>query len=229
MVHESCRLRQLCRLGSGLRNNQFHLPRTNGSIIWPIIFGTDHQIHIAHTSFKWANLASHNAGVTTAIVGISKNRGLNRKLYSLNDDNETVVKIVANINAYLVPADNIIVNKRMKPLSGVPEMDYGNKPTDGGNLLLTPAELVKLNLSAHQKEKFVRKLYGSAEFIRGIERHCLWIGDADIEEARAIKSIDMRLLAVEHMRSSSSKEATRRALVNLINLMRFDKKEMNRF
>ena len=41
------------------------------SFLWPIIFQTGHEISFAHTSFKWANLASHNAGVTVAIIGIS--------------------------------------------------------------------------------------------------------------------------------------------------------------
>ncbi len=39
--------------------------------LWPLIFETGHEITFAHTSFKWANLASHNAGVTVVIVGIS--------------------------------------------------------------------------------------------------------------------------------------------------------------
>ena len=41
-------------------------------ILWPLIFDTGNAIAFAHTSFKWANLASHNAGVTVAIVGISQ-------------------------------------------------------------------------------------------------------------------------------------------------------------
>ena len=35
-------------------------------------FCTMVQIHFAHTSFKWSNLASYNAGVTVVIVGITK-------------------------------------------------------------------------------------------------------------------------------------------------------------
>lgn len=180
------------------------------SILWPIIYEYEHEITFAHTSFKWKNLASHNAGVTTAIVGISKNAGLDRKLYSLNDSGETIVKIVPNINAYLVASVNIVVEKRMKPLSRLPEMDYGSKPTDGGNLLLAPLELEQLGLSTFQKKKFIRRLYGSAEFIRGLERYCLWIHESDIEEAREIETIEKRLIAVKEMRLASTKKATRR-------------------
>ena len=41
------------------------------AILWPMIFSRGHEIAFAHTSFKWANLASHNAGVTVVIVGIA--------------------------------------------------------------------------------------------------------------------------------------------------------------
>ena len=41
------------------------------SILWSEIFRMGANIYFAHTSFKWANLASYNAGVTVVIVGIS--------------------------------------------------------------------------------------------------------------------------------------------------------------
>lgn len=31
--------------------------------IWPVAFERDCEIRFAHTSFTWANLASHNAGL----------------------------------------------------------------------------------------------------------------------------------------------------------------------
>lgn len=40
-------------------------------ILWPAIFRTGNKIVFAHTSFKWKNLASKNAGVTVVIVGMS--------------------------------------------------------------------------------------------------------------------------------------------------------------
>ena len=52
--------------------------------LWPLIFKTGQEIKFAHTSFKWANLASHNAGVTVVIVGISAYAGKTRKLLGLS-------------------------------------------------------------------------------------------------------------------------------------------------
>nr|WP_247651397.1 DNA methyltransferase [Roseovarius autotrophicus] len=152
-------------------------------ILWPLIFKTGHAIAFAHTSFKWANLASHNAGVTVAIVAISNHAGAVRKLFSLADDGGAVVKEADNINAYLVAAPNVSIEKRAKPLASINPMDRGNGPTDGGNLLLSSEELAALNLSESEAKKFVRPLFGSVEFIRGISRFCLWISDDQAEEA----------------------------------------------
>jgi hypothetical protein len=88
-------------------------------------------------------------------------------------------------------------------------MDRGNGPTDGGNLLLSSEELAALNLSEVEAKKFVRPLFGSVEFIRGISRFCLWISDDQAEEACSHPAIFRRVEAVREMRLASSKEATR--------------------
>jgi hypothetical protein len=168
-------------------------------ILWPLIFETGHEIAFAHTSFKWANLASHNAGVTVVIVGISNHAGKVRRLFSSEDNGETVAKESENINAYLVTGVNVIVEKATKPLSNVFEMNFGNKPVDGGNLLLSTDELNTLGLSKNQRERFIRRIYGSAEFIRGLSRYCLWIEDKNLEEALTIEPIRQRIEGVRKM------------------------------
>lgn len=177
-------------------------------ILWPLIFRTRHQIAFAHTSFKWANLASHNAGVTVVIVGISGHAGTSRKIYTVGNDGKVALKEVGHINAYLVPGPDLVVEKRSKPAHGLGLMDYGNKPVDGGNLLLTKSEITSLQLTDAQKEQFIRPIYGSAEFIRGQSRYCLWIGEGDQKEAMAIAPLKSRLDGVRKMRADSTKAAT---------------------
>ncbi|MDO5623768.1 MAG: lactate dehydrogenase [Pseudomonadota bacterium] len=177
-------------------------------ILWPLIFETGHQIAFAHTSFKWANLASHNAGVTVAIVGISREPGGLRKLYSLSDDGQTILKEVPHINAYLVAASDVVVEKSNKPMTEVSEMDFGSKPTDGGHLLLTAGEVAQLHLSPEQTRRFIKRIVGSAELIRGVQRYCLWINDEHLTEAKSIKVIADRMDAVRKMRLDSPKPAT---------------------
>jgi len=179
-------------------------------ILWPLVFKSGHEISFAHTSFKWSNLASHNAGVTVVVVGISNHAGKLRNLYSIRDGSEVVVKETENINAYLALGKNVIIEKSSKPISCISEMDYGSKPTDGGNLLLDSSSLVTMNLTLQQEMKFVRPFYGSAEFIRGIQRYCLWVSESSFQDALQIASIHQRIEAVKNMRLSSTKAATRK-------------------
>lgn len=178
------------------------------SILWSLIFKTEHEIAFAHTSFKWANLASYNAGVTVAIIAIARNYKKPKRLFSLSDEGINLQKQVSYINAYLVFGGNVIIEKSAKPLTKISEMNFGNKPTDGGNLLLTSDEVNALNLTPEQKSLFIRQIYGSAEFIRGLSRYCLWIEDAYLEEAMKISAIRTRIEGVRKMRLASSKSAT---------------------
>lgn len=176
-------------------------------ILWPLVFGTGHEIFFAHTSFKWANLASHNAGVTVIIVGISCKYGSDRRLFSEKSSNDSgsslEVKSSGHINAYLISGPDVIVSRASKHPGQLAEMSFGNKPVDGGNLLLSSTEVEGLNLSSAQHERFIRRIYGSAEFIRGQERYCLWITDQHLADAIAIPAINKRVEAVRTMRLAS--------------------------
>ena len=179
------------------------------AILWPAILATGHEIAFAHTSFKWANLASHNAGVTVVIVGISSAVGPVRKLFSVEDNGEAIQRETGNINAYLVAGANVIVSRASTPLNELAGMSFGNKPVDGGNLLLTRDEVAKLEFTPEQEASFIRRIYGSAEFIRGLSRYCLWIEDQHLDEALEIPSIRTRVESVRAMRLASKKAATR--------------------
>lgn len=172
-------------------------------ILWPAVFATGNEIVFAHTSFKWANLASHNAGVTVAIIGITAQPRNLRRLFELADDGHVVEKRCEYINAYLTSSADVIVERASSPLGEQAEMSFGNKPVDGGYLLLSRSELDALNLTVEQQARFVRRIYGSAEFIRGLERYCLWIEDGDLAEAQAIPAIAQRIENVRAMRLNS--------------------------
>ena len=180
-------------------------------ILWPLIFETGNEITFAHTSFKWSNLASHNAGVTVIIVGISNKSCLSKKIFALDEGGETVVKEVAFVNAYLVPGKNTIVAPLSKPNGGKNVMEWGNKPTDGGNLFLNANDRERMIADFPKAAKFIRRFLGAQEFIRGHERYCLWIEDPDREEAEAIPPVRVRIEAVAKMRSQSKAAETRPA------------------
>ncbi|WP_448125492.1 class I SAM-dependent DNA methyltransferase [Pseudomonas veronii] len=177
--------------------------------LWPLIFATGHEIIFAHTSFKWANLASHNAGVTVAIVGISRNVARPRILFSAVGRNEVSAKQVLNINAYLVPGPDLVVQPLRKSMSGCSYMDLGNMPKDGGHLLLSGAEADEAVRSEPAIAKYIFDFVGSQEFVKGIVRKCLWIDDEQVEEAKRISIVAARLEGVRAMRLASDAESTR--------------------
>lgn len=178
--------------------------------LWPAIYKTGHEITFAHTSFKWANLASNNAGVTVIIVGLSNHAVKTKRLFSIVDNNQTIEKTTDNINAYLVGGADFIISGTSRPLCEQKEMTKGNYPVDGGHLLLDSSDLATLNLTDEQKQKFIRPFYGSAEFIRGYSRYCIWINDKDLSEAMSIPSIAERVEGVRQMRLASKKKATQK-------------------
>ena len=175
-------------------------------ILWPLIFETGHKIAFAHTSFKWANLASHNAGVTVAIISVSNQLGTARKLFSLADEGGAVSKEVDNINAYLVAAPNVELLKRSKPIDDRAVMQFGNHPYYGAALIFSHQEGRELVETYPEAAKFVRPLFGSREFISATPRACLWIEAEDIEKARAIDPIAVRINEVEKARRAATRD-----------------------
>ncbi len=175
-------------------------------ILWPLIFGTGHQIEFAHSSFKWTNLASHNAGVTVVIVGISNHAGKIRRLGSSAEEGMYVFKEVENINAYLVSAKNVEVFPRSTPSSQLGIMQFGNHPYYGAALIFSHAEAKKIIQDNPQAAKFIRPLYGSQEFISNSPRACLWIEDQYVKSAMAIPSIALKVAAVVQSRSAAKQD-----------------------
>ena len=88
-------------------------------------------------------------------------------------ETQTIKQEVKNINAYLVNAENIIIQKRSKPLSKLKEMSFGSMPNDGGNLLLTQEEKNKFVENYPETNKLIKNFSGSQEFINGQNKYCL--------------------------------------------------------
>jgi MmeI, DNA-methyltransferase domain/MmeI, target recognition domain/MmeI, N-terminal domain/MmeI, helicase spacer domain/MmeI, C-terminal domain len=174
-------------------------------VIWPLIFNREQQISFAHTSFKWSNLASNNAGVTVVIVGLSKkDKGL-KKLFSIDESGETIAKFTENINAYLIPSSDILIHSSKKPLSGVSEMLLGNFPKDDGNLICDHSALSSLDPIALN---YIRPMFGGDEFIKGNKRYCFWVKEEDLHDALQSEELKKRFELVKLSRSKSPKKAT---------------------
>lgn len=120
--------------------------------IWPAAAERNCEIRFAHTSFKWANLASHNAGVTVVIIGLGKKSQLNKKLYQ--DD---IVKDCSSISPYLIPNSNGVVQKLNTPLGEQSKMLFGNMPRDGGHLFVDNDLTTGLSETDRVASKYIKR------------------------------------------------------------------------
>ncbi len=172
-------------------------------ILWPILFDAGCDIRFAYTSFKWSNLASNKAGVTVVIVGIGYPTSAPNRLYEHDERGGVIVREGASITPYLTLGPRIFVEKQNESSSDLGVMEFGNKPSDGGYLLLRPEEVKSLSLNEQQSARFLRRIYGSQDFINGGWRLCIWIEDRHLEEAQSIGALRSRIDAVRRVRLAS--------------------------
>jgi hypothetical protein len=173
-------------------------------ILWPAIFHTNHEIAFAYTSFKWANLATQNAGVTVIIVGLSNHAERMRRLFSTPADGDVVAKYVENINGYLVPSPNVEVHPASKPPDERTPMQFGNHTYYGLDLLLERADAAVVVRTWPSASRFLRPFLGSQEVVSGLPRQCLWISDDEVENAREVGPIAERLNKVAAARAEQA-------------------------
>jgi hypothetical protein len=122
------------------------------------------------------------------------------------EPNETIAK---NINQYLVDAPAVILPNRSSPLCDVPKMSWGNKPTDGGNFILTPEERASAISAEPTIEKYIKRFMSGGDFVKNLERYCLWLKDANPSDIRNSKFITSRIEGVRQSRLESKAESTR--------------------
>lgn len=174
-------------------------------ILWTHIIDKNIEIDFAYKSFKWQNNAKANAAVIVVIIGLRNISNKPKYLYMSNIKHE-----VKNINAFLVNAENIIVQKRSKPLSKLKEMSFGSMPNDGGNLLLAQDEKNKLVENYPQTKIFIKNFSGSQEFINGQNKYCLWITDENKDLAFVNPIIKEKIDKCQKHREKSDREATKK-------------------
>ena len=165
------------------------------------------HIDFAHRTFRWDSEANLKAHVHCVIVGFSvAPNNAPRRIYTGERFQE-----VENINAYLMDAPNVFIESRAKAICDVPQMVYGNKPTDGGFLFLTQEEYREIIQKEPETKKYIRQIYGATEYINNKTRYCLWLVGASPAELRKSKFIMERVESVRKFRQESSKEATRKS------------------
>ncbi len=166
-------------------------------------------IHIifAHRTFRWDSEASVKAHVHCVVIGlvcraISPEK---RYLYIGNARHE-----VQDINPYLLNAPTVFVESRNSPLCAIPEMQYGNKPVDGGNLIIDNDELAPFLEKEPQARPYIKRLVGARELINNIPRWCLWLPTISPNELRLMPAVLERVRRVREMRKNSPDAGARK-------------------
>ena len=90
-------------------------------------------------------------------------------------------------------------------------MIYGSKPTDGGHLFMTREERDEVLSREPGLAKFIRRCYGSREFIQNIERYCFWLVDASPADIKHSRILYERVGKVKEFRLESSDKLTRKS------------------
>lgn len=184
--------------------------------VWkPLYERFDIHIDFAHRTFRWDSEASLKAHVHCVIVGFSvANNQDKRKIYSNGRFKE-----VKNINAYLLEAPNEFISNRNKPLCDVPQMITGNRPADGGHLIIENEDYEEFLLKEPSARPYVKRLVGSTEFINNKKRWCLWLVGISPSELRKMPMVIQRVEACKEDREKSP-DAGRRKLAETPNLFR---------
>ena len=169
------------------------------AVLWSLILSMNEEISFAHTSFKWANNAKYNAGVTVIVVGVSNKNKSTKHLYTTDKQIST-----PTINPYLSIGTSTIVHKEIHTPKGYPKLCFGCMPYDGGNLLMDSAEYEDFIAKYSSDSHYLRLMYGSEEFINGKPRHCLWIDDNEAEDALRNEEIARRVERTRNLRLDST-------------------------
>ena len=165
------------------------------------------HIDFAYRTFRWDSEASAKAHVHCVIVGFSiAPNNATRRIFI--DDRSHVAE---NINAYLIEAPDIFIENRGKPLCNVPLMTTGNRPADGGHLIIEDADYDEFIRKEPGAKKYIKRLIGATEFINNKKRWCLWLVGANPAELRKMPLVMQRVEACKADRENAP-DAGRRKL-----------------
>lgn len=186
------------------------------SAVWEPLYDR-FRIHIdfAHRTFRWDSEANLKAHVHCVIIGFSivHNRG-KKKLY-----NAERLQMVECINPYLIAGEVLFIDSRTKPICDIPYMLSGNRPSDGGHLILSPEERNELLVQEPEAEKYIKRFMMGYEFINNIPRYCLWLVGVSPSELKKLPHIMERVARCKQAREESP-DAGRRRLANTPTLFR---------
>jgi len=182
-------------------------------ILWNELFNRYNiKIHFAHRTFSWSSEAKGKAAVHVVIIGFAVFNTDEKRIFEYEDiKGEPHQKIAVNVNQYLLDAPDVLINNRSTPLGDVPPMQYGSKPVDDGNLLLSEKDKEELLSVEPDVKNYIRPLISAKEFLSGKKRWCLWLENISPAELKQMPSVLARVQNVKQFRLKSTKKSTQEA------------------
>ena len=166
--------------------------------LWPHLLARGLRIQFAHRTFQWSSEARGRAAVHCVIIGFGMHERSPSMLYDYeNVAGEATALEVGRINPYLVDGPDVVLFRRNDPINGGPVMLSGNQPIDGGHYLFTPEEKADFVAKEPGAEAWFKQWLGSEEFLNGILRWCLWLGDCPPD---ALRKLPLAMRVVEQVR-----------------------------
>ena len=148
------------------------------------------EINFAYQTFRWDSEASTKAHVHCVIVGFSCQKDNKPKYLYIGD---TSAQQVRHINGYLVEADDTFIESRNKSLCDIPQMTTGNRPADGGHLIIEAEDYDDFIQKEPKAKAYIKGLTGAAEFINNKKRYCLWLKGISPSELRSMPLVLKRV------------------------------------
>lgn len=166
------------------------------------------KIQFAYRSFVWESDSTDTAKVHCVIIGfkINRKRLVGCKIFC-NDGTEIECE---QINAYLLPAEQLFIDNRSKPLCQVPTIGIGNKPIDDSNYLFSKEQMETFVKQEPLSKDYFKPWYGAEEFINKSPRYCLWLGDCLPEQLQQMPLCMKRIENVARYRLASKSAPTRK-------------------
>ena len=147
------------------------------------------QIDFAHQTFKWNSEAKDKAAVHCVIIGFSCTENNGTK-FLFNGEN---IELVDEINPYLKQGKTVFIENISNPICPVTKMTTGNRPADGGHLIIEAEEYADFIRHEPKAKKYIKRLTGAAEFINNKDRYCLWLVDVSPKELRSMPLVMERI------------------------------------
>lgn len=166
------------------------------------------KIDFAWRTFVWNSDSADKAKVHCVIIAFSLGRRKETALCHIYQESKETIEC-PHINAYLLPAEQLFIESRTKPLcKDIPEIGIGNKPIDGGNYLFTKDEMLEFVEKEPASEPYFKEWYGSDEFINGTKRYCLYLAPCPSDELAKMPLCCERVRNVQEFRRNSDSKPT---------------------